>query len=237
MTGPLTRDEVREALRGRPARRPAFVPLGQRTAARVAQVPPEVLATDPALLATTLDSAQRLFGYDAIVVGFDPAAEAEVVTEAARRIRAVRGDIAVLGVVGAPEPPAGRAGAVALARALGEAGVDALLVHHWSPRSHDPAALRTLTRVAAHYECVLARSLSPEDPLERSDVDCPLAPGRPLTPAEDAAAPAAVARIAGPDFTGAGRAAWLTTTGDEAAEATPEHLHATVAAVGRAAGH
>ncbi len=233
MSAPLTRHEVCSALLGRAARRPAFIPLGHGPAARAAQVAPARLGEDPGLLANALDSAQRLFGYDAIVVGFDHAARADVVTEAVRRVRATRADVAVVGVVPAPTPPATRADAVALARELGEAGVDALLVHHWSTDSHDPAVLRTLSRVAAHYRAVLVRSVDAADPLDRTTVDGPLAPGRPLTEHEDAKAHPAVARVV--DLTGPIRpapAAWLTTCPHEA-DTTPESLHAAVAAIGR----
>ncbi len=238
MSGPLTRDEVRAALLGRRAGRPAFIPLGHRLAARVAQVDPETLREDPARLATVLDGAQRLFGYDGIVVGYDEGCLPDVVVEAARRIRAIRDDVAVLGVVPAPASPADRKEAVAMARALGEAGADAVLVHHWigaADTADTVAALRTLARVTAFYHATIVRSVPADHPLDRAGTHGPLAPGRPLTADEDLRAPATVARVA--DVTGepvpaAPEAAWLTTAGDPA-DAVPEDLHATVEAIGR----
>jgi hypothetical protein len=230
MTSPLDRNAVRAAVTGQHGVRPALVPLDQRIVAEVAKVSPERLAEDPGVLAGAVDFAQRLFGYDAIVVGFDPGVSAEVEAEAARRVRSTRVDVAVVGVVPAPAVDEDRPAAIALARELGEAGVDVLLLQHWTAESHNPATLRTLSRIAAHYQAVLVQSVGADDPFDRVGAPGPLAPGRSLSAEEELAAPASVARVLETTESHIRSAAWLTTRADSG-PTTPEHLHAAIAAL------
>jgi uroporphyrinogen decarboxylase len=54
-----------------------FMPLVWSFAAKVRQATVKEMATNPALTATALSDAQKLFGYDAIITVFDPSLEAE----------------------------------------------------------------------------------------------------------------------------------------------------------------
>lgn len=68
---------VLATLRGRTSPRPPFIPLVHCLAARLAQTSPQDMAYNPTLLANSLGQAQALFGYDAVVVGFDDTIAAE----------------------------------------------------------------------------------------------------------------------------------------------------------------
>ena len=72
-----SKEMVRALLSGAPVSRPPFIPYMASAAARFMEVLVQRMFTDPTTLANSLQSAQRLFKYDAIVVLFDPTLEAE----------------------------------------------------------------------------------------------------------------------------------------------------------------
>ncbi|HLC30343.1 MAG TPA: uroporphyrinogen decarboxylase family protein [Dehalococcoidia bacterium] len=57
--------------------RPPFIPWVSSFAARLEQVSVRQMLSDATLLSRSLANAQSLFGYDAIISGFDPSVEAE----------------------------------------------------------------------------------------------------------------------------------------------------------------
>ena len=75
---PLTSKELVRALFGdKPVSRPPFVPCMATAAAQFMQVPVSKLFSDPTTLANSLQSCQRLFKYDGIVILLDTTVEAE----------------------------------------------------------------------------------------------------------------------------------------------------------------
>jgi uroporphyrinogen-III decarboxylase len=78
MTEINSRDLVRGAFEQAEAPRLPFVPFVFRHAARLEQVPLATMYADPTKYAKCLQNARKLYGYDAVVSGFDPSLEAEI---------------------------------------------------------------------------------------------------------------------------------------------------------------
>ena len=72
-----SRELVRSVLSSVKVPRTPFIPLICIHAARLEQVPVRKMFTDPSLLARSLQNAQRLYGYDAVLNTFDMTLEAE----------------------------------------------------------------------------------------------------------------------------------------------------------------
>ncbi len=71
------KDLIRRVFSGIDLPRVPFIPWIYTYAAKLEQVPVKKVLTDPAILARSLQNAQKLFGYDAIVCNFDFTIEAE----------------------------------------------------------------------------------------------------------------------------------------------------------------
>ncbi len=72
-----SKELVRSLFAGKPVSRPPFIPLMATAVAQFMQVPVQQVFSDPTTLANSLQTCQRLFGYDGIVILFDSTLEAE----------------------------------------------------------------------------------------------------------------------------------------------------------------
>ncbi|HEY48889.1 MAG TPA: hypothetical protein G4O13_02435 [Dehalococcoidia bacterium] len=72
-----SKELVRGLFSGKPVSRPPFIPYIATAAAQYMQVPVRQMFSDPTTLANSLQSCQRLFKYDGIVLLFDNTLEAE----------------------------------------------------------------------------------------------------------------------------------------------------------------
>lgn len=74
---PSSKDLVRALFAGKPIARPPFIPYVASAAAQYMQVPLGKFLSDATALANSLQSCQRLFRYDGVVILFDDTVEAE----------------------------------------------------------------------------------------------------------------------------------------------------------------
>jgi len=72
-----SKDLVKALFIGKPVSRAPFIPLLATAGSRFMQVPVRDMFSNPTILANSLQSCQRLFGYDGVTVLFDTTLEAE----------------------------------------------------------------------------------------------------------------------------------------------------------------
>ena len=72
-----SKELVRALFASKPVSRPPFIPYMAAAAAQFMQVPVRQMYSDPTTLANSLQSCQRLFKYDGVVILFDTTLEAE----------------------------------------------------------------------------------------------------------------------------------------------------------------